>query len=74
LDDDVWDSVLEKAEKENFNLYEMNKGLELDSYTEQDALYANNVITLMSELIENVINEKIQTLLSIKERFKISAG
>lgn len=62
LSDEIFERVLEKAEQENFNLVEMNKGLELESFSEEDAIYANNVISLMSELIVETINEKMEAL------------
>ena len=62
LSDEIFDKVLEKAENEHFNLSEMNNVLELDSYTEEDAIYANNVINLMTELIVETINEEIEIL------------
>lgn len=67
LDDYIFEKVLDEAEKQHFNLIEMNKGLELDSYTSQDALFANNVISLMTELIQEVIETEIEKLSSILE-------
>lgn len=69
LSDEIFERVLEKAEQENFNLVEMNNVLELDSYTEEDAIYANNVISLMSELIVETINEKMEALNHMLQRF-----
>lgn len=62
LDDDIFELVMNEAEKRNFNLDEMNRGLELESYTEKDALYAENVINIMMNLIGEVIENKIQRL------------
>lgn len=69
LSDEIFERVLEKAEQENFNLVEMNKGLELESFSEEDAIYANNVINLMSELIVETINEKMEALNDMLLRF-----
>lgn len=69
LSDEIFERVLEKAEQENFNLVEMNKGLELESFSEEDAIYANNVINLMSELIVETINEKMGALNDMLQRF-----
>lgn len=62
LDDHTFELVMEQAEKECFNLSEMSKGLELDSYNEDDELYARNVISMMSELVRKVITREINNL------------
>lgn len=69
LDDYIFELVIDEAEKRNFNLYEMNKGLELEHYTPQDELYANDVIKLMTELIQEVIKQEVQKLADLLEMF-----
>lgn len=69
LSDEVFDKVIEEAEKRKFNLNEMNRGLELESFSEEDALYANNVIDLMSELIKEVLGREVQRMVDLMERF-----
>lgn len=62
LDDDIFELVMNEAENRHFNLKEMNQGLELETYTEEDALYAENVINIMINLIVEVIENKIKRL------------
>lgn len=69
LDDYIFELVIDEAEKRNFNLHEMNKGLELEHYTPQDKLYANNVIEMMTEVIQEVIRREIQNLIDTLEQF-----
>lgn len=69
LDDDIFELVIDEAEKRHFNLSEMNKGLELEHYTSQDEIYANNVMEMMTELIQEVIKCKIQNLMNVLELF-----
>ena len=69
LDDYIFEKVIDEAEKRGFNLYEMNKGLELENYTPQAELYASNVIDMMTELIQEVIQTEIQKLVDILEEF-----
>lgn len=69
LDDYIFELVIDEAEKRNFNIHEMNKGLELEHYTSQDALYANNVIEMMSELIQEIIKREVQKLIDTLEQF-----
>lgn len=67
LDDYIFEKVIDKAEKRCFNLYEMNKGLELENYTPQTELYASNVIDMMTELIQEIIQNEIQKLVDTLE-------
>ena len=69
LSDYIFELVMEEAEKRNFNLVEMNKGLELEHYGLQEELYANNVIDLMTELIQEVLKREVQNLVEALERF-----
>lgn len=69
LDDSLFEKVLDEAEKRNFNLLEMNNGLELEHYTAEDEFYANNVIDIMTELIQEVIEEEINKLADIYDQF-----
>ena len=69
LDDDTFSNVIERAEKENMNLSEMNKGLELESYTEEDARYANETIDVTTNLIKEVLSDKIEKLIQIYHNF-----
>lgn len=69
LDDDTFANVIERAEKENMNLSEMNKGLELEHYTEEDAHYASRVIDVMTKLIKEVLSDKIEKLIQIYHTF-----
>lgn len=69
LDDYIFELVIDEAEKKHFNLYEMNKGLELEHYTPQEELYASNVIEIMTELIQEVIKREVQKLIDTLEQF-----
>ena len=69
LDDYIFEKVIDEAEKRSFNLYEMNKGLELESYVPQTEQYASNVIDTMTELIQEVIKNEIQKLVDTLEKF-----
>lgn len=69
LSDETFDKVIEEAENRKFNLNEMNRGLELESFSEEDALYANNVIDMMSELIKEVLGREVQRRVDLMERF-----
>lgn len=69
LDDSLFEKVLDEAEKRNFNLLEMNNGLELEHYTVEDEFYANTVIDVMTELIQEVIEEEINKLADIYDQF-----
>ena len=67
LDDCIFEKVIDEAEKRHFNLFEMNKVLELEHYTPQDAVYASNVMQIMLELIQEVIKDEIQKLIDMLE-------
>lgn len=67
LDDCIFEKVIDEAEKRHFNLFEMNKVLELEHYTQQDAVYATNVMQIMLELIQEVIKDEIQKLIDMLE-------
>ena len=67
LDDCIFEKVIDEAEKRHFNLFEMNKVLELEHYTQQEALYASKVMQIMLELIQEVIKDEIQKLIDILE-------
>lgn len=69
LDDYIFELVIDEAEKRHFNLYEMNKGLELEHYTPQEETYASNVIEIMTELIQEVIKREVQKLIDTLEQF-----
>lgn len=69
LDDYIFGLVIDEAEHNHLNLYEMNRGLELEHYTEQDALYAENTILIMSGLIKAVLNREIENLTSTLNEF-----
>lgn len=69
LDDYIFGLVIDEAEHNHLNLYEMNRGLELEHYTEQDALYAENTILIMSGLIKAVLNREIKNLTSTLNEF-----
>lgn len=69
LDDCVFEEVLEEAEARNFNLVEMNRVLELDSFTKDDEIFAANVIDIMSELIKEILADKIKDLSELMEEF-----
>lgn len=69
LNDYIFGLVIDEAEKRKFNLSEMNKGLELEHYTAEDALYADNVIKMMTELIQEVITKEIENLTCVLHQF-----
>lgn len=69
LDDYIFEKVIDEAAKRHFNLDEMNKGLELESYNAEEELYANNVINLMTELIQEVIKNEIEKLIETLDIF-----
>ena len=69
LDEWVWNLVIDEANNRCFNLPEMDRILKLDSYTEQEALQASNTIDLMSELINEILKQEVQSLIVLMERF-----
>lgn len=69
LNDYIFEKVIDEAEKRNFNLLEMNKGLQLEHYNQEDALYADNVMNLLTELIQEVVKNEIQSLIDTLELF-----
>lgn len=69
LDEWIWNLVIDEANNRCFNLSEMDKILKLDSYTEQEALQASNTIDLMSELINEILKQEVQSLTDLMERF-----
>ena len=69
LDDYIFGLVIDEAELNHLNLYEMNRSLELEHYTKQDAEYAEKTIFIMSELIREVLNREIKNLTSILNEF-----
>lgn len=69
LDEWIWNLVIDEASKREYNLKEMNKGLNLKSFTAQDAHYANNVIKTMTEVIQDVLKQEVQSLTELMERF-----
>lgn len=69
LDEWVWNLVIDEAANRNFNLSEMDRILNLDSYTEEEALQASNTIGIMSELINEILKQEVQSLIDLMERF-----
>ena len=69
LDEWVWNLVIDEANNRGFDLSEMDRILKLDSYTEQEALQASNTIDLMSELINEILKQEVQSLIDLMERF-----
>ncbi len=69
LDEWVWNLVIDEASKRGYNLKEMDKGLNLESFTAQDALYASNVIEMMTEVIQDTLKQEVQSLVDLMERF-----
>lgn len=69
LSDDIFEKVIDEAENHHFNLLEMNKGLELEHYTEDNATYARNVISLMTDTIKTVITKEIDNLTDTLEQW-----
>ncbi len=69
LDEWIWNLVIDEASKREYNLKEMNKGLNLKSFTAQDAHYANDVIKMMTEVIQDVLKQEVQSLIELMERF-----
>ena len=69
LDDYIFEKVIDEAERQHLNLCEMNKGLDLEHYNQEDELFAINVINIMTELVQTVLREEIQKLVDTLERF-----
>lgn len=69
LDEWIWNLVIDEAANRNFNLPEMDRILNLDSYTKQEALQASNTIEIMSELINEILKQEVQSLIDLMERF-----
>lgn len=69
LDEWVWNLVIDEASKRGYDLKEMDKGLNLESFTAQDALYASNIIEIMSEVIQDILKQEVQSLVDLMERF-----
>lgn len=69
LDEWVWNLVMDEAANRNFNLLEMDRILNLDSYTEEEALQASNTIDIMSSLINEILKQEVQSLIDLMERF-----
>lgn len=47
----------------------MNQALEQEHYTEEEAINANNVITVMSDIIAHVIRREIDSLYTVLEKW-----
>ena len=62
LDDRTFELIMDEVECRHLNLTEMNKSLDLEHYDEEKATYVNNVITILSEIVRNVIKEEIENL------------
>lgn len=62
LDDRTFELIMDEVERRHLNLTEMNKSLDLEHYDEEKATYVNNVITILSEIVRNVIKEEIENL------------
>lgn len=69
LDDYIFDLIVKEAEKRGLNLSEMNQALEQEHYTEEEAINANNVITVMSDIIAHVIKREIDSLYTVLEKW-----
>lgn len=69
LDEWIWNLVIDEATNRNFNLSEMDRILDLDSYTQQEALQASNTIDIMSDLINEILKQEVQALIDLMERF-----
>lgn len=69
LDDNIFDLIVKEAEKRGLNLSEMNQALEQEHYTEEEAINANNVITVMSDIIAHVIKREIDSLYTVLEKW-----
>lgn len=69
LDDCVFEAVLDEAENRNFDIAKMNKSLELDNYTEEDIYYIESAIDFMSNIIREVISERIAYLEELRDKF-----
>lgn len=69
LDDYIFELVMNEAEARNFNLPAMNRGLELEKYNSQEKLYANNVIEIMTELIQEILRKEIEKLTNTLDMF-----
>lgn len=69
LDDNIFDLIVKEADKRGLNLSEMNQALEQEHYTEEEAINANNVITVMSDIIAHVIRREIDSLYTVLEKW-----
>ena len=69
LDEWIWNVVIDEATKRNFNLSEMDKILNLESFTKEQAEQAKNIIVIMNELIRDIPDTVIQSMVTLKERF-----
>lgn len=69
LDEWVWNLVIDEAANRNFNISEMDKILNLNSYTKEEAIQADNTIDIMCDLIQEILEQEIQALNNLIERF-----
>ncbi len=69
LDEWIWNLVIDEAKNRHFNLPEMDRILSLNSYTEDEALQAHNTIGIMSELINEILKQEVQSLVDLMKRF-----
>lgn len=68
LDDSVFIESLEEARKA-INVKRFDELLNLEKFTEAEATEVANMITYFSQIISNNLQEKIQELLELQERF-----
>lgn len=68
LDDSVFIESLEEARK-TINVKRFDELLNLEKFTEAEATEVANMITYFSQIISNNLQEKIQELLELQERF-----
>lgn len=68
LDDSVFIESLEEARKA-IDVKRFDELLNLEKFTEAEATEAANMITYFSQIISNNLQEKIQELLELQERF-----
>lgn len=69
LDDHLFELVIYRAENRNFDLHQMNKELEFEHYSEEEAKRVSNNIKLMNNLIKEVITDEIESLTNILKEF-----
>lgn len=68
LDDSIFIESLEEARKA-IDVKRFDELLNLEKFTEAEATEVSNMITYFSQIISNNLQEKIQELLELQERF-----